>query len=69
MADSGDSDSDTDIHVYKPQKSNVSFIKIIGIHNFVFNYIIIFRLSKVMKKAHPVVLMANLINVQYVSLD
>jgi hypothetical protein len=25
MADSGDSDSDTDINMYKPQKSNVSF--------------------------------------------
>lgn len=28
MADSGDSDSDTDIHVYKPQKSNVCIIKV-----------------------------------------
>lgn len=70
MADSVDSDSDTDIHVYKPQKSNVSIIKVIFlILCFYYTIGVLFRSLKVMKKVHPVVLMVNLINVQYVSPD
>lgn len=72
MVDSGDSDSETDIKVYKSQKSNVSiiytFLKFILI-KVNYNLLYVLRLLKVMKKVHPAVLMVNLINVQYVLLN
>lgn len=74
MADSGDSDSNSDIPVFKSQKINVSFIYIfilvVKLYFIYFNNIYIgFRLLKVMKKVHVVVPTVKLISVQYVLPD